>query len=74
MDVGQPAWEKVDGKWIVKKPPEEMWESAKGLIIFFFNFFDKIIILKMLKSVKLRKDTMTLENGSKYGKRGKNDL
>ena len=30
MDIAQPAWEKVDGKWIIKKPPEEMWESVKG--------------------------------------------
>ena len=26
----QPSWEKVEGKWIIKKPPEEMYESEKG--------------------------------------------
>ena len=23
-------WEKVGGKWVEKKPAEEMWESEKG--------------------------------------------
>ena len=25
-----PDWIKVDGKWVVKQPPEEMYESEKG--------------------------------------------
>ena len=23
-------WEKIGGKWVEKKPAEEMWESEKG--------------------------------------------
>ena len=26
----QAAWEKVNGKWTIKRPPEEMYESDKG--------------------------------------------
>ena len=28
--MSQPDWIKVDGKWVVKQPPEEMYESEKG--------------------------------------------
>lgn len=42
--------------------------------VFILFYLIKLSFTKILKSVKLRKDTMTLENGSKYGKRGKNDL
>ena len=33
MNILQPAWTKVDGKWVVKKAPEEMFESEKDLKI-----------------------------------------
>ena len=33
MNLVQPAWTKVDGKWIIKKSPEEMFESEKDLKI-----------------------------------------
>ena len=26
------TWHKLDGRWVEKKPPEEMWESKKGKI------------------------------------------
>ena len=31
-------WEKIGGKWVEKKPAEEMWESEKGFKNIFFYF------------------------------------
>ena len=34
-------WEKVGGKWVEKKPAEEMWESEKGFNILTFKIFKR---------------------------------
>ena len=36
-------WEKIGGKWVEKKPAEEMWESEKGFKNIFFYFLYRIL-------------------------------
>ena len=30
MSDAKNKWEKIGGKWVERKPAEEMWESEKG--------------------------------------------